>query len=162
MNNTGPAIQPALARDMRKLGAKATNIFNTLVDGLLVGHARKLDNAPGTFMAVSIDCLMGDRAPSRSGSLYAIAHRYEANGDLVPDPDVEFYVVDDVDAPGGKAVYPAAIDHGPLGYYRYIHFDSVSQPVRVAPRGQAELARFCDVWLRNIAFQQGLTGPEGR
>src|SRR6185503_1836388 len=115
-----------------------------LVDGLLAGEARRFDNANGTFMAVSIDCLARAPGPSdgaRGGSLYAIAHRYEANGDLVPDPDVEFYVVD---ASCSQAVYPAAIDHGPLGYFRYVHFDSTGRPARIASRGQAQLARFCD------------------
>jgi hypothetical protein len=115
-------------------------------------------------MAVSVDCLFCEQAAHdhQRGALYAIAHRYEANGDLVPDPDVEFYVVADPDAAAGRAVYPTAIDHGPLGYYRYIHFDSVGQPVRVASRGQAQLARFCDVWMRNITFQQSLGCQEER
>jgi hypothetical protein len=78
------------------------------------------------------------------------------NGDLVPDPDVEFYVVDDPARPGAKAIYPTAIDHGALGYHRHVHFDSAGQPARVASRGQASLAVFCDGWMQNIASQQGL------
>jgi hypothetical protein len=143
---------------MRALGAKATKVFMALIDGLLAGDARKLDNSPGVFMAVSIDYLF----QGAHGSLYAAAHRYEANGDLVPDPDVEFYVLDAPDPRAGKVVYPTAIDHGPLGYYRFVHFDSVGQPAPVAPRGQAELARFCDVWMRNISIQQGLSGPDAQ
>jgi hypothetical protein len=84
-------------------------------------------------MAVSIDYLFGT---SRGGAHYAVAHRYEVNGDLVPDPDVEFFVVDDPLQPGAKAIYPTAIDHGALGYHRHVHFDSVGQPARVASRGQ--------------------------
>jgi hypothetical protein len=103
-------------------------------------------------MAVSVDHLGG----GSGRALYAVAHRYEANGDLVPDPDVEFYVADDPELPGTKAVYPTAIDHGPLGYYRHVHFDSTGQPARVAARGQAALTRFCDDWMRNIAAQQHL------
>jgi hypothetical protein len=144
---------------MRRLGIEATKVFIALVDGLLAGDAKKLDNAPGAFMAVSIDCLARDQRDldgAGGRALYAIAHRYEANGDLIPDPDVEFYVVRDADAPGGQAVYPAAIDHGPLGYYRYIHFDTAGRPARILPRGQADLTRFCDAWMRNIAFQQRL------
>jgi hypothetical protein len=144
---------------MRRLSRAATKVFMALTDGLLVGDARKLDKAPGTFMAVSVDCLLGERVPPTGpaqGALYAIAHRYELNGDLVPDPDVEFYVVDDPTQPGTKAVYPTAIDHGPLGYYRYVHFDSAGQPARVSRPGQADLASFCDTWMRNIAVQQGV------
>jgi hypothetical protein len=126
---------------LRKLDDRATKLFATLVAGLTVGDAKKLDNARGTFMAVSIDFLMGANA-GRSWGLYAIAHRYLANGDLIPDPDVEFYVV--------------AIDHGPLGYHRYAAVASTGEPTLLNHRGQSDLARFCDVWMRNIASQQGL------
>jgi hypothetical protein len=64
----------------------------SLIDGLLVGDAKKLDNARGSFIAVAVDYLQGD---SRRGALYAVARSYEVNGDLIPDPDVEFFVVDE-------------------------------------------------------------------
>lgn len=146
------AHEPRLAA-MRPLGQKATKVFRALVDGVSVGDAKKLDNARSSFIAVSIDYLHGE---SRRGAFYAIAHRHEVNGDLVPDPDVEFYVVDDPLQPGNKAIYPTAIDHGPIGYYRYVHFDSNGHPARIAIRGQADLARFCDGWMTNIAAQQKL------
>ena len=140
---------------MRKLGERATKIFTMLVDGLDVGDAKKLDNAPGAFMAVTVDFLIG-ASTSRPWAVYAIAHRYLANGDLVPDPDVEFYVADDPGQPGAKAVYPIAIDHGPLGYHCYVDVDGAGQLTLSSARGQAELARFCDVWMKNIAAQQRL------
>jgi hypothetical protein len=84
---------------LRELDERAAKIFMNLVAGLSVGDAKKLDNEHGTFMAVSIDFLMG-AGGGRSWALYAIAHRYLANGDLIPDPDVEFYVVDDPTQPG--------------------------------------------------------------
>jgi hypothetical protein len=152
LTSTTPTA-PELARlAMRRLGRRATKVFLALIAGIPVGDAKKVDNASGAFMAVSVDFLT--RSPS--GAMYAVAHRYEVNGDLVPDPDVEFYVVDDPLEPDAKAIYPTAIDHGPLGYHRHVHFDSAGQPARVTSRGQAGLARFCDDWLRNIAEQQGL------
>jgi hypothetical protein len=144
---------------MNKLNTTATKIFLKLVDGLLAGEARKIDNARGAFMAVSVDFLIGDRmrpSGARCGSLYAIAHRYEVNGDLLPDPDVELYVVDDIIEPGRKAVYPTAIDHGPMGYHRFVEFDEAGHPNRFSRRGQADLARFCNLWMNNIAEQQRL------
>jgi hypothetical protein len=139
--------------EMRRLGKAAIKVFMSLIAGIPVGDAKKIDNARGAFMPVSIDHLGG---VARGEALYAVAHRYEVNGDLVPDPDVEFYVVDDPTLPGTKAIYPTAIDHGPLGYHRHVHFDSDGHPARVAIRGLAALATFCDGWMRNIASQQGL------
>jgi len=137
---------------LRKLGPRATSVFLHLVDGLQAGQARKINNASGAFMAVSIDCLQEGAA--ERGARYAIAHRFEANGDLVPDPDVEFYVVREA---GDTAVYPTAIDHPPpIGYRRYVEFGTDGQPDAIHRRGQADLARFCDTWMRNIALQQGL------
>ena len=131
----------------------------TLVDGLRVGDARKLDNARGAFMAVSVDFLVGEELRTVSGppwALYAVSHHYLANGDLIPDPDVEFYVVDDPDRPAEKAVYPIAIDHGPLGYHRYADLVRTGQLSNIRSAGQGELARFCDVGMKNIAAQQRL------
>ena len=54
------------------------------------------------------------------------------------------------------AVYPDAIDHGPLGYHRYAAVDSTGEPTLLNRRGQGDLARFRDVWMRTIASQQGL------
>jgi hypothetical protein len=159
-NRFTPASTPTpQTNPLRKLSVRATKVFLTLVDGLEAGSAKKIDNARGAFMAVSIDCLFVDRSlPDGRGrtSTYAIAHRYEANGDLIPDPDVEFLVVSDPQQPESRAIYPTAIDHGPLGYRRYVHLDSAGEAVRVRPRGQADLARFCDLWMDNIAHQQGL------
>jgi hypothetical protein len=148
------SIEPEQLRAiMRPLNRTAARVFSSLIEGLAAGDAKRIDNASGAFMAVSIDCLVGG---PKGPSLYAVAHRYELNGDLVPDPDVEFYVVDDPQCPGARAIYPTAIDHGALGYYRHVHLDGSLQPVRVASKGQAALARFCDEWMSNIAAQQRL------
>ena len=106
-------------------------------------------------MAVTVDFLIG-ATTRRPWAVYAVAHRYLVNGDLIPDPDVEFYVVDDPGRPGTKAVYPIAIDHGPLGYHCYVDVDHAGRLTLSSARGQAELARFCDVWMKNIAAQQHL------
>jgi hypothetical protein len=154
-----PAAPTPDGAGMRKLNDQATKIFMTLVDGLRVGDAKKIDNAKGAFMAVSVDFLVGEQLRTASGppwALYAIAHNYLANGDLIPDPDVEFYVVDDPDRPTAKAVYPIAIDHGPLGYHRYADLVRTGQLSNIRAAGQGELARFCDVWMKNIAAQQRL------
>jgi hypothetical protein len=156
----------ALCAAMRRLTPYATKVFMTLVDGLKAGEARKLDHAPGAFMAVSVDCISvvrqsGAAGEVPGGAVFAIAHRYEMNGDLVPDPDVEFYVTDDSDDPSGRAVYPTAIDHGPMGYHRHVELDAAGHPARIARRGQADLAKFCEGWMRNIARQQRLWDRAG-
>lgn len=141
---------------MNKLSAPATKVFLELVQGLAPGEAKVIDKASGVFMAVHVDCLRAGPA----GSLYAVAHRFEQNGDLCPDPDVEFYVVDDALEPGSKAVYPTAIDQ-PLSYRRHVEFGEDSRPSSLRPKAQADLASFCNGWMRNIRDQQGLGGKVG-
>jgi hypothetical protein len=145
---------------MRKLSPNAARVLLHLVEGLGAGDARTIDNAHGAFMPVSIDCLTRERMDDNAGAvraLYAVAHRFESNGDLVPDPDVEFLVVPDATDPLGRAVYPTAIDHPPpFGYRRYVEFGSDGLPDAIHRRGQADLAAFCDAWMRNIRQQQRL------
>jgi len=136
---------------MKSLNKTATEIFLLLVDGLS-GHttSRKVDNAPGLFMPIVVERLEDDP------EIYSLAHYYEMNGDLVPDPDAEFLVVRGTRS-GGEVVgiYPVAIDQGPLGYRRYAQPEGGGR-VRVTARGQAELAEFCNQWMSNVADQQQL------
>jgi hypothetical protein len=126
----------------RPLNAAATKVFRTLIDGLEPGGARYVGKHGETFMRVAIDRL--------SRHEYAVAHRFECNGDLVPDPDVEFYVTD------AGEVYPTAIEQGPVGVYRRaVHWDGAGD-CRIDRREQADIADFCNMWMRNIKEQQQL------
>lgn len=128
---------------MRRINANAKRVLEKLTADIEVGDARTFDAAPGAFMAVHVDRL--------DANLFAVAHRYEVNGDMVPDPDVEFFRGADGEW------YPTAIDQSGAvgGYRRHVEIEN-GQPVRFSPRGQADLAVFCGMWLRNIKRQQGL------
>jgi hypothetical protein len=130
---------------MKTLNASAAKVFLSLVEGLAPGRARKVDTTNGAFMPVSIDFLQQNADGSR---MYAIAHRFEQNGDLCPDPDVEFYVV-------GDMIAPTAIDQV-LGYRRSVEFDEQGKPARWNQSSQADLTRFCNMWMKNIRLQQGV------
>ena len=74
---------------MKCLNEKAEAIFRKLTEGLVkVGDHRKIDNAPGSFMAVSIEII----GRSGLGPLMSVAHYYEQNSDLMRDPDVVFLI----------------------------------------------------------------------
>lgn len=122
---------------MKTLNKAAAVVFHKLVDGLAVGEARRIDNAPGVYMAVSVDRI--------GENTYAVAHRFEQNGDLVPDPDMEFVVI-------SGAVVPTAIDQA-YGYRRTVEHED-GQNIRFLPRAQRELATFANLWMKNIRLQQ--------
>jgi hypothetical protein len=128
---------------MRRLTDRAQLIFATLTAGLAdPGDARKLDAAPGAYMALCVEKL----APQ----LFSLAHYGECNGDAMRDPDVVFYV-------DGAGVYPVSYRNDYAGAdNEYVEFDESGQPARVAEAAQADLASFCESWLPAAAEQQNV------
>ena len=131
---------------MKTLNKTSERTFRLLIEGLAEpGDAKKIENSGGTFMAVSVDFLQRNADGS---CLYAVAHNFIQNGDVCPDPDVEFYVT-------GLGVAPTAIDQV-VGYQRAVHFDDAGRPTGLKIREQADLASFCNTWMTNIREQQGI------
>jgi len=124
---------------MKALNKSSEAVFAQLTAGLGVGSSRKIDNAPGTYMAVHVERL--------SDSTYSVAHYFEQGGDMMADPDVVFYVA-------GGQTYPIEITQAPVGVYRrYVEFEG-GKPARINARGQADLTSFANTWMRNIQAQQ--------
>lgn len=138
---------------MKSLNPAAIKVFSKLIEKLKEpGDADKIDKSEGTFMPVGIDFLQ--RFPNGMET-YAVAHRFEQNGDLVPDPDVEFLVQKRDEKV--VSVWPLAIDHPPpFVYRRHVELAEDGKPERLNLRGQADLATFCSVWMKNIQLQQEL------
>ena len=128
---------------MRPVNQRTKQILLSLIAGLdNPGDSRKLDNAPGAFMALCVECI-GPR-------FYSLAHYGEQHGDAMRDPDVVFWI-----GPSGDA-FPIAFRNNYAGVDReYVEFEN-GAPVRIAPKAQADLAAFCGTWLRNVKAQQGL------
>ena len=126
---------------MRTLNTKATKVLEALTKGLLEGTSRKVDNTNGAWMPVSVEHLYGTH--------YRTAHYFEQNGDLVPDPDVEF-----LKTPEGWV--PLAIQQCTGHYSRPIRLsDDGTTITGIAPRAYADLVSFCNMWMSNVAAQQG-------
>ena len=131
---------------MKCLNEQAEAIFRKLTEGLVkVGDHRKVDNAPGSFMAVSVEII----GRSGLGPLISVAHYYEQNGDLMRDPDVVFLIGAD------RHVYPISFRQDNLGIYlESAYVEDGVWKVRV--KMQADLCSFCNQWMRNIDDQQQL------
>ncbi len=136
---------------MKCLSKRAEAIFRQLIEGLTEpGQHRKIDNTAGTFMPVSIDVLSVERCAIGGRDWYemrvSLAHNYQQNGDLMADPDVEFHVT-----PLGVA--PLTFQQDP-GIYRRWAWKDEAGIWEYHPRGQADLATFCNQWMVNIKHQQ--------
>jgi hypothetical protein len=127
------------------LGVRATAIFRRIIDGLAtVGDHRTFDNANGAFMAIHVEIIgrHGD------GMIVSLAHYFTQNGDMMRDPDVEFYVT-------ATEIVPMTFQQDGIGVYtRAAWFEG--DIMHTNPRHQRDIAEFCEMWLPNIAEQQGI------
>lgn len=126
---------------MKHLSKVSQSLFDSLIEGLKPGEDRIFNNDPEAYMALHVNRL--------TESTFSLAHYFEQNGDLVPDPDMEFWK-----GPDGK-VYPVAIQNAIGTHRRSVWFEN-GQPVRFSPRAQKDLKDFATMWLSNIRFQQSI------
>jgi hypothetical protein len=78
----------------------------------------------------------------------SVAHVFEVQGFLIPEPDVCFFV----DAQGGWA--PINITQSMIGYRVYAELsEDGSAIVRYNRRRQVDLADFCETWAQNLRDQ---------
>ncbi len=108
------------------------------VESMESGNAVKL-RASG-FMDLCVDVLM------RKGSVIQIslAHYYEQNGDLVPDPDMEVLLLQ-----ATQMAYPKHIQHS-TGAYR----ECLDERMRISDTAEfADQSEFLSMWLGNLEAQ---------
>lgn len=127
---------------MSTVSKNAAAVLDELTADLNVGDSRKMDRGLG-YMPVHVECLHR----TGLGLLYSIAHYYEQNGDLVPDPDVVFLRRADGWSPMSFQNSVA------LRVAVHFHEDST---IEVHEKEQRDLVSFCQTWMRNIREQQGL------
>lgn len=131
--------------DIPKLKTRARIIFAHLVQGMEPGSSKTLDNSKGTFMPLHVERLSDDT--------FSLTHyHHHHSGDLLKDPDMEFFRTPDGDfiplyfqndmAMGG--VFRQAVEVG--GPERF----------KVDVRECREQCQFAAMWLENIVSQQGL------
>lgn len=77
-----------------------------------------------------------------------VAHYFEMNGDLVPDPDVIFFITEK----GGWA--PISVAQSLGGWRSYVKMSPDGNGIEAYSReGQADLADFAAVWAQNLEDQ---------
>ncbi len=128
---------------MKSLDSKATAILQHLSHGIPVGEMRKF-NQSTSFMAAVVETF---GQTDQGYDLISVAHYYEMNGDLVPDPEMVFVHQED-------QFYPVYFRNAMIeqfavkpSYYRYDRF---------IPSLQASLTSFANTWMRNIQEQQDI------
>jgi hypothetical protein len=127
----------------------AAAVLDELTADLAVGDSRKMDRGIG-FMPVHVECLH-DRPGI--GPLFSVAHYYEQNGDLVPDPDVVF-------VRSAQGWSPVSFQNS-IAYRVAVTFHE-DGTIEVDAKDQEDFVRFCNLWMRDIQQQQGLSPRKPR
>jgi hypothetical protein len=96
------------------------------------------------FMPLSVDYL-GHRGGEEGCFDIALAHRFEQNGDLMADPDMEIRI-----HPKIKVAEALTFQQDSIALYQEVY----PEPGKYFPRLQKDLNVFLNMWLRNIE-QQG-------
>ncbi|MDL2279055.1 hypothetical protein LJC15_00125 [Desulfovibrio sp. OttesenSCG-928-G11] len=129
---------------MKALDTTASRIFIAILARLGNKDHVKINNSE-SFMPVSVDRIFD----GPDSLMLSLAHNSVQNGDLMADPDMEFWI-----APSGK-IYPCAFRNDFMGLNQEAIFFEQGKPC-CRPKLQAKLAAFANQWLRNIANQQGI------
>lgn len=125
---------------MKKVNQKASKILTKIL-AAAKGEYAKL--TAGSYMDLNVDVL----EDTEKYTLFAMAHNYIQNGDVMADPDVEIFYSKDLDA-----FFPIAIQHA-TGHYLKAAWIVNGVIEKFRPRAQRELATFVGTWAANIKAQ---------
>lgn len=134
-----------------ELKGEARNIFLKLLSIAEKDSKKavKIDNSNGSFMPVHVEILSSINFSGYPSRIVSVSHYFEENGDLVPDPDMEFIIIDSKE----PVIYPASFQNQLL-YDRAI--EQADGRWLYNRKTLAELTGFAEMWMKNIAFQQDL------
>jgi hypothetical protein len=96
------------------------------------------------YMALSFDIL----GHTEKGFILSMAHNYEQNGDLIPDPDMEIQI--DLE----KKTAEALTFQNSLIYSRVYEYNDKGEKIGVRTKLKKDLNGFLEMWTKNI-IQQG-------
>lgn len=123
------------------LNPQATEIFNSIMTLLGNKSAIKIDNSL-SYMPLNVDRLSGKRV--------AFAHNSIQDGDVMADPDMEFFI----DESGN--IFPCTFQNSYIGLYHVAIECEGGKPARIRPRLYESILSFANTWLINIKDQQRL------
>lgn len=137
---------------MKHLNPTSTKIFAHLIKLMGTSGSLKIDvNKPDSgIMPVVLEKLYTASIGNITATIYSLAHYYVQNGDLVPDPDMEF-MVRDTDPVG---IFPMSFKDR-SGIVRGI-FKNENDDWVVNLQAQSDHTYFAHQWLKNIKWQQSL------
>ena len=121
--------------------AEAARVLDLVTRGLYRGQGRCIDNAPGCFLPLYVECVGENQ--------FSTAHYVQQHSDPVPDPEVTWWK-----SPRGTWV-PLSIDMVTGLHIEAVRVDG-NRPVAWNADALHDLVEFCNLWLgENFPDQQG-------
>lgn len=134
-----------------KAAAILESIYQMLLKSDREGYL-KINNAEGAFMPLIVERL----SPKDGKDVISLAHYFEVEGDLIPDPDMTFMrLAWDEMVPGVPKFIPLSFQDQ-FKYQESIVFDENDRIKGFYKNRQVEFVRFTSIWLNNIVSQQGI------
>jgi hypothetical protein len=132
---------------MKAVNKKAQKVLEQLTWTLTEpGSYKRFDRSHDIYMPVHVNWVAGEHGDF--GRLISVAHYVEAEGDLLPDPMMEFLQGPDM------RFYPVSADLL-IGYHSEpVRLADDLRPIRFDPKEQADLVQFANDWMKNIWHQQ--------
>jgi hypothetical protein len=141
---------------MEFLNKGATIVFTKLLDGLKGRQHCKIENEP--FMPLTMERIgEGIQTPWGKANLYSLCHYYIQNGDLMQDPEMCFFTIDE------RNGFAADFDKVKIAPYMFqqanlcIYQESVRmENIKLTTfhrKLQKDHAEFANTWLCNIQSQ---------
>lgn len=135
---------------MKKLNQKAEAIFRALIAQANEEGNAKIDNSKGIYMAVCIQKTGTVSKDYLTGTVWAITHYFEQEGDLCADPEMTFLETK-------TAIYPLSFEMQGSILARYeVSVDIFKDQPTYKARLQKGHADFANQWMLNIKQQQGI------
>jgi hypothetical protein len=140
---------------MKILNKKAAEVFLSLIKDLNEGNTHiKFDNAPGSFMSLSVELLESNLIINEvlRVKIYSLAHYYEQAGDLIADPEMTFAaIVNTVLSSELVHIAPLTFQNA-MVYSEGMYFEKGRLMIR--KKVQADMTNFANIWMKNIYDQQ--------
>lgn len=121
-----------------------------IISKLASKHAINLDE-PSVLLRLEMPGFDQLRIEHLPNGCISVAHVYQVEGFLVPEPDVCFFI-----GQQGEWI-PVNITQSLTGYRNVAQLNDTSDAIlRYSRQAQAELANFCEQWAANLVDQQWL------
>lgn len=134
---------------------QGTKLFRNTINSLLKAHDADLSQ-PGSSLTLDNEPYMRLSINRISTNVISVAHTYVQHGDLMSDPEMRFWTLNDDEF---GYWYPIDYTQHGLGIYQEAVIFEDGKPTGFNKKLQAQLCSFANQWARNLKHQGFAEAP---